>query len=175
MAAYPVQGLLQASDGNFYGAFGPPPGDSPEQYDSLFQVTPTGTVTILSETSGGPASLLIEAADGNLYGTAAGGDETTSCPNGCGIVFQQTIPTNTNPRGSGTTEYVFDTILYPGTSSPALFVGSDKQLYGSFYQFVPPTSFTAYSASVEVGNPSGLLQAADGTFYGGASVGGANE
>jgi uncharacterized repeat protein (TIGR03803 family) len=80
--AQPESGLIQASDGNFYGttyvggmyqewngfAYG---------YGTVFKMTPSGTLTTLvsfdSANGAGPIAELIQGSDGNLYGTTAGG------------------------------------------------------------------------------------------------------
>ena len=63
----------------------------------MFQLTPSGTLNVLySFTGGGDGALpfagLIADAAGNLYGTTAGGGANTSCPGGCGTVFELTAP-----------------------------------------------------------------------------------
>jgi uncharacterized repeat protein (TIGR03803 family) len=84
---YPVAGLVQATDGNFYGTtyYG-------GTYDvgTVFQITPAGTLNTLFDFCnaagcvhgyypGGP----IQGADGNLYGINGEGG-----PNGGGTVFR---------------------------------------------------------------------------------------
>jgi uncharacterized repeat protein (TIGR03803 family) len=78
----PIAGLIQASDGNFYGtargggAFG---------NGIVFEITPAGGFTILysfcAQTGcpdgSGPAAALVEASDGNLYGTTQSGDSAS--------------------------------------------------------------------------------------------------
>ncbi|HZT41518.1 MAG TPA: choice-of-anchor tandem repeat GloVer-containing protein [Chthonomonadaceae bacterium] len=67
--AFPVSGLIQASDGNFYGTaqFGGAHGDG-----DIYQITPSGTLTTLYSFSGSdganPWSALVQAKDGNFYG-----------------------------------------------------------------------------------------------------------
>ena len=59
--------LLQASDGNFYGALGKTNPNPYDQYDGgIFRMTPNGTVTIL--VSHELPARLMQAADGSLYG-----------------------------------------------------------------------------------------------------------
>jgi uncharacterized repeat protein (TIGR03803 family) len=66
--------LTRAGDGNFYGAT---TGNSYLGYGTIFKVTPAGKLTILhdfTETEGyGPPTGLIQATDGNFYGTRGGG------------------------------------------------------------------------------------------------------
>ena len=72
---YPTQGLLLASDGNFYGTTPSYGAD----YGTVFRITPTGTLTTIyrfsgsSPDEGNPLAALIQGSDGNLYGTTAGG------------------------------------------------------------------------------------------------------
>jgi uncharacterized repeat protein (TIGR03803 family) len=76
--AYPFAGLVQASDGNFYGTTYN--GGSNHQ-GVVFKITPSGVLTALYSfcskpncTDGAlPAAGLIQGQDGNLYGTTVGG------------------------------------------------------------------------------------------------------
>jgi uncharacterized repeat protein (TIGR03803 family) len=88
--AEPNAGVLQASDGNFYGTtfYGGASGKG-----TVFKVTSSGTLTTLysfcsqSKCADGaePASGLIQATDGNFYGTAEAGGTGSN-----GTVFQIT-------------------------------------------------------------------------------------
>jgi uncharacterized repeat protein (TIGR03803 family) len=86
---YPRAGLVEASDGNFYGvtynggAFGSGLGNG-----AIFRVSPNGAYTTLASFDGfnggaNPASALIQGPDGALYGTT-----TTGGWNGFGTVFR---------------------------------------------------------------------------------------
>jgi uncharacterized repeat protein (TIGR03803 family) len=80
----PEGSLIQATDGNFYGTtFGGGTSGS----GTVFQMTPSGTLTVLHSFIGGtdgvtPVAPLIQAPDGNLYGTTSGGGTS-----GWGVVF----------------------------------------------------------------------------------------
>ncbi len=103
--------LALGSDGNFYGTT---ESNGPNNSNgTIFKVTPTGSFTTLHifcaqtgcpdgvEPNGG----LIQANDGNLYGTTnGGGNDLTACnfSAGCGTIFKIT------PAGELTTLYAFD-------------------------------------------------------------------
>ncbi len=87
--AYPPAGVIEGSDGNFYGA----------TQGTVFMLTPTGELTTLhsftiASTADGewPSAGLIEASDGSFYGTTWIGGA-----NGAGTVFRVTAPSSTPP------------------------------------------------------------------------------
>jgi uncharacterized repeat protein (TIGR03803 family) len=92
--AAPSAGLIHGSDGNFYGTT---TAGGPADAGTVFQMTPSGTVTILHAFTGGtggsgPGASLIQATDGNFYGTTLEGGWMTGCPPlGCGTVFRMTV------------------------------------------------------------------------------------
>jgi len=80
--AYPYAGLVQATDGNFYGTtiFGGTAGNcTPGGCGTVFKITPGGTLTTLhsfanTTTEGAvPYAGLVQATDGNFYGTTEDG------------------------------------------------------------------------------------------------------
>jgi len=123
--AHPWAGLVQGNDGNLYGTtlYGGPFGEG-----SLFRLTPSGTETVLHFFAGAggdgaaPVASLLQASDGNFYGTTYTGGTTNQ-----GTVFQLTL------GGTETILYSFgaagvgDGALPPG----ALIQGSDGNLYGT--------------------------------------------
>jgi uncharacterized repeat protein (TIGR03803 family) len=141
--AYPFAGLVQATDGDFYGttqnggAHDVPPCASGGAVGCgmIFKITPGGTLTTLHSfdlTDGaGPEAGLVQATDGNFYGTTVGGGDL-SCiltPGfGCGTVFEIT------PAGKLTTLHSFCSQIecidgsYP---TAALVQATDGNFYGT--------------------------------------------
>jgi uncharacterized repeat protein (TIGR03803 family) len=123
--------LLQASDGNFYGTTitgGGGNGDG-----TVFKITPSGTFTLLRSfnyaNGASPYGGLIQASDGNFYGTTYTGGSGTSCPIGtCGTIFRIT------PTGRLTTLYNFCSqsgCADGGGPFAALTQASDGTFYGT--------------------------------------------
>jgi len=183
----PAAGLIQAKDGNFYGTTnGDTSGScSAGNCGTVFKITAGGTLTTLhtfrpGQGDGGyPQDALVQASDGNFYGTTYSGG-TASC--GCGTVFKIT--------SSGTV-----TILHSFTGgsegeqpTAGLVQATDGKLYGTtqyggssgrgtvFKITTSGTLTTLHSFSGPDGrNPQGgLVQAADGNFYGTTNGGGTN-
>ena len=177
----PMSGLLQASDGNFYGTTsgGGPTGDN----GTVFRITPAGAFTSLFSFSGangsGPAAGLIRGNDGNLYGTTqyggANGDN--------GTVFRITT------SGALTSLYSFsgpdgnfpvaglvqggDGNFYGTTSGDRTFDGTNT--FGTIFRITPGgvlstlNIFDGVSGATPV---AGLAQGNDGNFYGTTFEGG---
>jgi uncharacterized repeat protein (TIGR03803 family) len=113
-------GLLQGSDGNFYGT---------AQNADVFKITPAGAESVLytfpgTGTDGGiPNGNLIQASDGNFYGTTSGGGTYNG-----GTVFRVT------PSGAETVLYSFVNVsgsLDGNSPSGALMQGTDGNFYGT--------------------------------------------
>src|SRR5580698_3133079 len=183
-------GLVQSSDGNFYGVMnGGPPGDDEPYWGTIFKVTSAGTLSVLHDfcttagcTDGGnPVGPLVEGPDGYLYGVTA-----LNCPTSyvCGTVFKISF------AGSLATLYTFckdvtgsgDDENCPDGSEPnALTLGADGMLYGTTSRGGtgdgPGTAFKISTsgklttfAEFQLGGPGvpvgALVQATDGNFYG---------
>jgi uncharacterized repeat protein (TIGR03803 family) len=180
--ASPYAGLVQASDGNFYGTTenGTPNSVCLSGCGTVFKVTSGGTLTTLHAfgyTEGAyPASALVQGTDGSLYGTTTGGGI-----NGSGVVFKITL------SGTLTALHNFD-----GTDGwfpdAALVQGADGNFYGTTYEGGAPGPGTVFKItpngtlttlhSFDSGDGeyprAALIQATDGDFYGTTSSGGAN-
>lgn len=185
----PLAGLAAGSDGNFYGTTNL--GGS-HNSGTVFKISPTGRFTIVhsfcSKTgcADGENSYagLIQATDGNLYGTTLAGG-----PHGDGTVFK------INPSGTFSTFYSFCSHSgcvdgeFPQTG---LVQASNGNLYGTtilggaynsgtiFELTLSGTLTTLYNVCPQSGCPDGnylyaaLIQAKDGNLYGIMQVGGAH-
>ncbi|PYJ61287.1 MAG: hypothetical protein DME24_06840 [Verrucomicrobia bacterium] len=102
--SWPLGGLVEGSDGNFYGTTGGVTGQSCSNgcgtvlltFGTVFQVTTNGTVTRLvsftGSNGGKPVAPLVLGPDGAFYGTTEVGGGTRG--DGLGTVFKLTIQTN---------------------------------------------------------------------------------
>jgi uncharacterized repeat protein (TIGR03803 family) len=90
-------GLIQASDGNFYGTAngGGANNCAVEGCGTIFEITQTGTLGVLHSFAGIdgalPTGSLIQATDGSFYGTTLGGGGSNKCAGGCGTVFRLAV------------------------------------------------------------------------------------
>ena len=115
--------LVSGNDGNFYGttyATG-----APDYSGTIFNVTPSGTFTVLHNFNGtsdgaGPEAGLVLGTDGNFYGTTP-----YEGANRDGVVFQFNPTT-----GTYTTIYSFNG-TYGSAPYAALTLGSDGNFYGT--------------------------------------------
>ncbi|HUI41875.1 MAG TPA: choice-of-anchor tandem repeat GloVer-containing protein [Terriglobia bacterium] len=183
--AQPLAGLIQATDGNFYGTtYG---GDY--NYGTVYKITPSGTLTTIytfgSQNSDGanPLAGLVQAADGNFYGTTSAGGT-----NAWGTVFKIT------PTGTLTTLYSFcsqggctdgvypDAGLVQATDGnlygTTLYGGFDS--FGTIFKITPNgTLTTLYNfcsrdfCTDGIFSEAGLIQDTNGRLYGTTDNGGA--
>jgi uncharacterized repeat protein (TIGR03803 family) len=174
----PSAALIEASDGNLYGttSIG---GDFDLGTIFLMTLSDDHTVTVVHSFSGDdgshPERALIQASDGNIYGTTVDGGDFDQ-----GTVFQLT------PDGSFMVLYSFSG---PDGANPraSLIQGSDGNLYGTtanggdfdqgvvFQMTLDGTFSTIYvfAGDSDGGHPfAALIQADDGNFYGTTSSGG---
>jgi len=186
--AVPVAGLVQGSDGNFYGVT---PFGGTVNSGTVFRISTSGVYTSLysfgSSTNDGtePGGTLVQGSDGNFYGVTPFGGTSTNCgTNGCGTVFR------INPSGSYTNLYSFGIYTNDGViPSGGLVQGSDGNFYGTTATGGTSTNGTIFRISPSgtesnlysfVGSPNdgqepatGLVQGSDGNFYGTTLKGGA--
>jgi uncharacterized repeat protein (TIGR03803 family) len=193
--ANPQVSLIQASDGNLYGTTAGGGGQS--AWGTLFKIsdpTTSPTETVIYRFTGGsdggsPNASLIQASDGNLYGTTYNGG-LSGCYFGCGTAFKITSPT-TSPTFSVIYSFTGGNDAYQPNAS--LIQASDGNLYGTtFYggssdhgtifkisnPTTSPTESVIYSFT---GAPDGngprasLIQGSDGSLYGTTVGGGSSD
>lgn len=132
---YPYASLVQGKDRNFYGTtFGGGPYNNcfGVTCGTVFKITPAGKLTTLHnfcKRSGcpdgfQPLGALVQAGDGSLYGTTAGGGSGASCNLGCGTIFKIT------PAGALTVLHSFDNDDGANPSA-ALVLAHDRNFYGT--------------------------------------------
>src|SRR5271166_1836218 len=103
----PYGGLVLATNGDSYGTteFGGPNCGGAGGDGTVFKITSSGVLTPMHDFSGtdgsNPYATLIQAADGDLYGTTVYGGVNSVCNSGNGTVFKMT------PNGALTTLYRF--------------------------------------------------------------------
>jgi uncharacterized repeat protein (TIGR03803 family) len=150
---FPTGGLVQASSGTFYGTTDS--GGAQITGGTVFSITAAGAFKTLYSfcakpncTDGAhPMASLIQASDGNLYGTTYnGGTNTNSCNAGCGTIFRIT------PTGTLTTVYNFCSQTectdgyYPESG---LVQATNGSFYGTtFYGGKSGSAGTVYSLSL---------------------------
>jgi uncharacterized repeat protein (TIGR03803 family) len=101
--ANPRGGLVQGRDGNFYGTT---LNGGTSDNGTIFQITPTGTLTSLYSFSGlddgaNPYAGLVEGTDGSFYGTTSTGGQSDG--SGAGTVFQLVFPAIQSVNAAGNT------------------------------------------------------------------------
>jgi len=184
--------LIQASDGDFYGAaqlttFG----SSNPNGGTVFKVTPGGQFTLLftfrADATGNyvngnnPATALVEGNDGFLYGASFEGGATNH-----GVLFRIS---KTGTGFSVLHSFCSAANCGDGSIPLSLVLGHDGNLYGTtlqggssagvcaapfggcgtIFRFTPPGSFATLhelNGTSDGGSPTGMIQGSDGNFYG---------
>ncbi len=197
--SFPLGGLVQGTDGNFYGT-ATEGGGAFNTWGTIFKISSEGLLTTLHSflfVTAVPRGTLVQGSDGNFYGTTWQGGVNSACfdgnARGCGTVFKIT------PDGIFTTLYSFcaQSLCTDGANPVAgLVQGSDGNFYGTTYlggssttcagggcgtvfKITPAGGLTTlHSFCIQSGCPdgmyinAGLVLSSDGNFYGTASEGG---
>jgi uncharacterized repeat protein (TIGR03803 family) len=194
--AFPGAGLVQGTDGSFYGTT---ENGGARLYEcgsifgcgTVFKITPSGTLTTLYEFHGTdgefPDAGLVRGTDGNIYGTTSRGGSSSGSycgTSGCGTVFKIT------PGGKLSTLYNFcsQNGCTDGFIPNGLVQGTDGDFYGTtvnggantfgtVFKITSSGTLTTLNSFDEMDGSSpqsGLVQGTDGNFYGTTSEGGAN-
>ena len=147
--ATPWAGLVQGRDGNFYGTT--PYGGADGDYGTAFKITPAGTLTTLHSfnlTDGAtPYAALVQATDGNFYGTTSDGGANLGCNssyNGCGTLFRITRD------GVLTTLHSFD-LIDGSNPDGGLLQHTDGSFFGTTSQGGNSENGTVFSLSMGFG------------------------
>ena len=174
--SYPGAGLVQGSDGSFYGTT---QHGGNFELGTVFRMTPEGSLNTLVHFTGTngrlPSAELVQGNDGNFYGATSDGGS-----GGLGTVFMMT------PAGTLTTLVNFTG--GNGSYPSALVQGSDGNFYGrsggggsggtgTVFMMTPAGTLTTL-VNFTGGNGSfpiaGLVLGSDGNFYGMTRSGGSN-
>ncbi|HEX4119960.1 MAG TPA: choice-of-anchor tandem repeat GloVer-containing protein [Verrucomicrobiae bacterium] len=193
---HPMGGLVEGTNGNFYGTANVGGISLPPQYltpsGTIFEMTPGGQVTNLHTFTNGidggnPQSGLTLGSDGNFYGTTTtGGKQPPVFPpatNWLGTIFKITpdgvltqLYKFTNGADGGVPRSTLVQVAngnFYGTAS----TGGGKNHYGTIFEITPGGAFTplyAFTNGIDGAAPvAGLTQGPDGNLYGTASSGGA--
>ena len=182
----PNAGLVQGTDGNFYGTTSE--GGLSDSYNSgvIFKLTPAGNITVLHSfagTDGGdPFGQLIQGSDGNFYGTTFVGGAHNA-----GTIFKITsggvftLLFSFDQAGNGDSDVNGENPL------SGLVQGANGNFYGSAseggvgnfgtnFSITPGGAinllYSFDSSSDNSSTPSGLVESSDGNFYGAGAGGG---
>jgi uncharacterized repeat protein (TIGR03803 family) len=198
----PLSAPILGTDGNFWGVGIAGTKNNNSNCDlgcgSIYKVTPEGAVTTEHAFCAqpncadgwAPVGSLLQASDGNFYGTTNAGGATTGClfSEGCGTIFKMTLQkvftTLFTFSGTGSDGgNVWDVALIEGTDGALYGATSAGGLYGGGTVFKITTAgvfttlynFCALANCADGSQPQGgLIQASDGNFYGTTSVTGPN-
>jgi uncharacterized repeat protein (TIGR03803 family) len=157
---YPEAGLVEGSDGNFYGTLYA--GRIPVGGGTVFQISPSGSLTITysfaipDDEDANTYAGLVQGSDGNLYGTTTDGGTK-----GAGIAFRiNPIPivqdlTNFYPYA---TLYSFGSFANDGFDpQTGLVLGSDGNFYGTTAQGGTSNDGTVFKLTVPLSPPANQI------------------
>jgi uncharacterized repeat protein (TIGR03803 family) len=186
----PLSGVTLGTDGDFWGT-----SEGGDFGGNIWKMTASGKVTDFSVLGGTknvngiePTAPPVQGMDGNFYGTTSEGGNIKICTNGfggCGVIYKITP--------SGKTFKVIYTFDQTNGGNPydPLVLGIDGNFYGTTYhggsagagvvfkitpsgnKYTVLHTFCSQTNCTDGANPyDGLVQAADGNFYGTTEYGG---
>ncbi|MGO8671961.1 MAG: choice-of-anchor tandem repeat GloVer-containing protein [Capsulimonadaceae bacterium] len=166
----PTSGLVEGSDGNFYGTTGE---DGASGLGMIYNITTGGALTTLDSFSysglSSPSSGLTLGSDGDFYGVVDSGGA-----DGDGAIFK------TTSGGALTILYSFTGGLDGAGAGGNLVLGTDGDFYGTtdadgaygygtIFKTTPGGALTtlyAFAGGTDGAYPLSLIQGSDGNFYG---------
>ncbi len=193
---HPLAAMVQGTDGNLYGTTAS--GGASSGHGTVFKITPSGTLTTLYSfcsqsgcTDGAiPQAGLVQATDGNFYGTTASGGAI-----GAGTIFKITpsgmlttlysfcsqsgCTDGANPRAAlvqVTDGNFYGTTLEAGANGTCT-LGGNVVGCGTVFKISPGGTLTTLQSfdGTDGATPfAALVQATDGNFYGTTAFGGAS-
>jgi uncharacterized repeat protein (TIGR03803 family) len=180
----PVAGLVQGSDGNFYGTTRD---GGPNSNGAVFKITASGDLNVLHMFSGqdgdSPVGGMVQGVNGTYYGTTRDGGTNgyTGAGTGCGTIFKitssgvLTVMHSFNGQDGSSIESTLlqarDGDLY-GTAHDG-----GAKAFGTVFKITPLGEFTVLHSFVGTdgaGSEAGLTQTADGLLWGTTAKGGAS-
>ena len=185
---YPVTVLVEGADGNFYGTT--QSGGTNGGYGTVFKITPTGKLTTLHSFNGtgdgaAPYGLMVLATNGDFYGTANVGGA-----HGGGNVFKMTASGKLTVLYSFCSQSDCSDGQYP---VGPLIQGTDGNIYGTthaggntsctdgcgtVFKITPGGKLTTlhrFDATDGDYPYGGVVESAEGMFYGTTGGGGAHD
>jgi uncharacterized repeat protein (TIGR03803 family) len=177
--------LIQGTDGNLYGTT---VSGGKNNCGTIFKLSTAGSLLLSYAFPCGPGGRysygpLIQASDGNFYGTTyVGGNITSACGAGCGTVFKMShgvVSVLYSFSGSRSDGAFPDAGLTEATDGNLYGVttGGGQNDFGTVFQIAPSGQYKVlYSFATEVGSEpaTALLQHTNGKLYGTASSGDPN-
>ena len=187
--ANPTAGLVQGSDGGFYGTTS---GGYPDGEGTVFKISTNGVLTTLHLFTGGndganPRAGVVQGRDGNFYGTTVNGGS-----NGYGTVFKISTSGTLTPLHSfagtdgenpvaglvqGSDGYFYGTTESGGAytnqygQGGTVFKITTNGVLTTLYAFGTVTNAASYPLD-GLEPEAGLVQGSDGYFYGTTEYGG---
>ena len=161
----PYGGLVQATDGNFFGsttAGGADETDCSGGCGTLFEITPAGQLTTLYSfcsqancaDGDGPYAGLLQATNGNFYGTALFGGTSSACSGGCVTVFRLSVGLGPFVQPVSTSGKVGASVIILGNN----LTGTTSVSFNGTAATFTVVSETEITASIPAGATTGRIE-----------------
>jgi uncharacterized repeat protein (TIGR03803 family) len=160
----PYAGLVQGTDGNFYGTTIAGGANVGDYQGTIFKITASGTLTLLhsfGDTGGtdgyNPIATLVQDTNGSFYGTTfyGGISNRNQCPRGCGTVFSLSVGLSSFIETQPTSGKVGAAVKILGTS----LTGSTSVTFNGTAATFTVISRSEITTTVPAGATTGTVQA----------------